>query len=103
MCLPLPEEAEATERKAMVVHVTNTPRTPKEATDYHQLWAGFINGITIPEMFTRIFQVISQNTDTGYYYRMAMGYTEHHRIITANQGHLQCGTVLSILINLAVL
>ena len=34
---------------------------------------------------------------------MAMGYTEHRCIITANQGHLQCGAVLSILINLAVL
>ena len=87
----------------MVVRVANAPRTPEEATDYHQLWAGFINGITIPEMFTCIFQVISRNTDTGYYYRMAMGYTEHRRIIAANQGHLQRGTVLSILINLVVL
>ena len=34
---------------------------------------------------------------------MAMGYAEHRRIITANQGHLQRGAVLSILINLAVL
>ena len=87
----------------MVIRVTNTPRTPEEATDYHQLWAGFVNRITIPEMFTRIFQVISRNANTGYYYRMAMGYAEHRRIITANQGHLQRGTVLSILINLVVL
>ena len=34
---------------------------------------------------------------------MAMGYAEHRRIIVANQGHLQHGTVLAILINLAVL
>ena len=34
---------------------------------------------------------------------MAMGYAEHRHIIAANQGHLQHGTVLSILINLAVL
>ena len=87
----------------MVVHIANAPRTPEEATDYHQLWAGFVNGITIPETFTCIFQVIGQNADTGYYYRMAMGYAEHRRIIMANQGHLQRGTVLSILINLAVL
>ena len=87
----------------MVVRVANAPRTPEEATDYHQLWARFINGITIPETFTRIFQVIGRNTDTGYYYCMAMGYAEHRHIITANQGHLQCGAVLSILINLVVL
>ena len=87
----------------MVVHVANAPRTPEEATDYHQLWAGFVNGITIPETFTHIFQVVGRNTDTGYYYCMAMGYAEHRRIIAANQGHLQRSAVLSILVNLAVL
>ena len=102
-CLPLPLEAEATNMKTMVVHIANAPKKPKDVADYHQLWAGLVNGITIPEMFTCIFDVLGQTADIQYYYRMAMGYAEHCRIIAANQGHLQCSTVLAILINLVVL
>ena len=102
-CLPLPSEAEATDMKTMVIHVTNAPKKPEDAADYHQLWAGLVNGITIPEMFTRIFDVLSQTADIQYYYRMAMGYAEHCHIIAANQGHLQHSAVLAILVNFVVL
>ena len=102
-CLPLPSEAVATDMKTMVIHVANAPKKPEDAADYHQLWADLINGITIPETFTRIFDVLGKTADIQYYYRMAMGYAEHHRIIAANQGHLQRGTVLAILVNFAVL
>ena len=102
-CLPLPSEAVATDMKTMVVRVTNAPEKPEDAADYHQLWAGLVNGITIPETFTRIFDVLGRTADIQYYYRMAMGYAEHRRIIMANQGHLQCSAVLAILINFAVL
>ena len=102
-CLPLPSEVEATNMKTMVVRVANAPKKPEDAAAYHQLWAGLINGITIPEMFTRIFDVLGQTADIQYYYRMAMGYAEHHHIIAANQGHLQHSAVLVILVNFAVL
>ena len=102
-CLPLPSEAVATDMKTMVVRVANAPKKPEDAADYHQLWAGLINGITIPETFTRIFDVLGRTADIQYYYRMAMGYTEHRHIIMANQGHLQHSAVLAILINFVVL
>ena len=103
-CLPLPVEAEGTATiKTMTVRITNPPKTPEEAMDYRQLWAGFVNGITIPETFTRIFDIIGCSADTNYFYCMAMGYAEHRRMIAANQGHLQHSAVLAILINLAVL
>ena len=89
--------------KTMVIRIANTPKKPEDMADYHQLWAGLVNGITIPETFTRIFDVLGQTADIQYYYRMAMGYAEHCRIIAANQGHLQHSAVLAILVNLAVL
>ena len=103
VCLPLPSEVEAADMKTMVVHIASTPKKPEDTADYHQLWAGLINGITIPEMFTCIFDVLSRTANIQYYYHMAMGYAEHHCIIVANQGHLQHSTVLVILVNLAVL
>ena len=102
-CLPLPSEAVATDMKTMVVCVANAPKKPEDVADYHQLWAGLVNGITIPETFTRIFDVLSRTADIQYYYRMAMGYAEHCRIIAANQGHLQRSAVLAILVNFVVL
>ena len=102
-CLPLPSEAVATNMKTMVIRVANAPKKPEDAADYHQLWAGLINGITIPETFTHIFNVLGRTANIQYYYRMARGYAEHHRIITANQGHLQHSAVLAILVNFAVL
>ena len=45
--------------KTMVVRVANTPKKPEDTADYHQLWAGLINGIAIPETLTRIFDVLS--------------------------------------------
>ena len=79
-CLPLPSEVEATGMKTMVICIANTPKKPKDVADYHQLWAGLVNGITIPEMFTCIFNVISRTADIQYYYCMAMGYAAllHH-------------------------
>ena len=102
-CLPLPLEAVATDMKTMVVRVANAPKKPEDVADYHQLWAGLVNGITIPETFTRIFDILGRTADIQYYYRMAMGYVEHRRIIAVNQGHLQRSTVLAILVNFAVL
>ena len=58
-CLPLPSEAEATNMKTIVIHVANAPKKPEDTADYHQLWAGLVNGITIPETFTCIFNVLS--------------------------------------------
>ena len=103
MCLPLPIEAEAMAMKTMVIQVTNAPKTPETVADYHQLWASFINGITIPETFFCIFDVIGRTGDTEYYYHMAMGYAGHCCIIAVNQGHLQCSAVLSILVNFVML
>ena len=102
-CLPLPSEAEATNMKTMVVCIANAPKKPEDMTDYHRLWAGLVNGITIPEMLTRIFDILGQTADIQYYYCMAMGYAEHCHILAANQGHLQCSAVLVILVNLMVL
>ena len=103
VCQPLPSEAVATDMKTMVICVANTPKKPEDMADYHQLWAGLVNGITIPETFTRIFDVLGRTADIQNYYRMAMGYVEHCRIIAANQGHLQHSAVLAILVNFVVL
>ena len=84
--------------KTMVVRIANAPKKPEDAADYH-----LVNGITIPETFTHIFDVISRTANIQYYYHMAMGYMEHRCIIVANQGHLQCSAVLVILVNLVVL
>ena len=77
-CLPLPSEVEATNMKTMVVHVANAPKKPEDMADHHQLWAGLINGITIPETFTCIFDILGRTANIQYYYCMAMGYMEHH-------------------------
>ena len=98
-----PSEAVATNMKTMVVCAANAPKKPEDAADYQQLWAGLVNGITIPETFTCIFDILSRTANIQYYYRMAMGYAEHRRIIAANQGHLQRSAVLAILVNFVVL
>jgi hypothetical protein len=69
-CIPLPEGIKYT----AVVPIINPPQYPEEATSYANLWASLTRGITIPETFIRIFQVVGRLIDHSYYHNMALGY-----------------------------
>jgi hypothetical protein len=68
--LPLPKGAKYT----AVVNIANPPEYPEEVTSYAHLWASFAHGITVPEMFVRIFDVLGCQMVHDYYLNMALGY-----------------------------
>ena len=73
--MPLPEEAQYNAAaKTMTVNVANPPSSPEEASNYRHLWAGFVNGITVPETFERIFSILVGRSFLDYFRSMAMGY-----------------------------
>jgi hypothetical protein len=73
-CLPLPKGAKYTAMKTAVVNIANLPEYPEEATSYTHLWAGFARGITIPEMFVCIFDVLGCQMVHNYYLNMVLGH-----------------------------
>jgi hypothetical protein len=60
--------------KTAVIPIINLLQYPEEVTSYANLWAGLARGITIPEAFVRIFQVVGCLIDHIYYHNMALGY-----------------------------
>ena len=74
-CLPIPEEAATYPAPKMaIVAVANPPKYPELATLYSHLWAGFANGITVPETYVRIFSILGCIIAHDYYRNMALGY-----------------------------
>jgi hypothetical protein len=73
-CIPLPEGIKYTAMKTAVILIINLPQYLEEATLYANLWASLIRGITIPETFVCIFQVVGRLIDHSYYHNMALGY-----------------------------
>jgi hypothetical protein len=65
VCIPLPEGIKYTAMKTAIIPIINLPQYPEEATSYANLWAGLAHGITIPEMFVHIFQVVGCLIDHG--------------------------------------
>jgi hypothetical protein len=71
-------------------------------TSYANLWAGLARGITIPETFVQIFQVVGCLIDHSYYHNMALGYIIFQCIAAANAHHLDQDTLHGLLVTLAV-
>jgi hypothetical protein len=86
-CIPLPEGIKYMAMKTAVIPIVDPPQYPEEATSYANLWAGLARGITIPETFVRIFQVVRCLIDHSYYHNMALGYVIFRRIVAANALH----------------
>jgi hypothetical protein len=74
VCIPLPEGIKYTAMKMAVIPIINPLQYPEEATSYANLWAGLAHGITIPETFIHIFQVVGRLIDHSYYHNMALRY-----------------------------
>jgi hypothetical protein len=72
-CLPLPKGAKYTAMKTAIVNITDLPEYPEEVTSYAHLWASFARGITIPEMFVCIFNVLRCQMVHNYYLNMVLG------------------------------
>jgi hypothetical protein len=101
-CIPLPEGIKYTAMKTAIVPIINLPQYPEEATSYTNLWAGLARGITIPETFVRIFQVVGHLIDHSYYHNMALGYVIFQHIAAANAHHLSWDALHSLLVTLAI-
>jgi hypothetical protein len=71
-CLPLPEGAKYTAAKMAVINIADPPEYPEEATSYAHLWASFTCGITVPEMFVRIFDILGCQIAHDYYLNMVL-------------------------------
>jgi hypothetical protein len=83
-CIPLPEGIKYTAMKMAVIPIINLLQYSEEAMSYTNLWAGLTHGITIPETFVRIFQVVGRLIDHSYYHNMALGYVIFRHIAAAN-------------------
>jgi hypothetical protein len=101
-CIPLPGGIKYTAMKTAVVPIVDPPQYPEEATSYANLWAGLARGITIPETFVRIFQVVGCLIDHSYYHNMALGYVIFQCIAVANAHHLSQDALHGFLVTLAV-
>ena len=99
----MPEEAATyLAPKMAVVAIANPPKYPELATLYSHLWAGFANGITVPETFVHMFSVLGRTIAHDYYCNMALGYITLRHIAAANAHHFDQDTLNGFLITLAV-
>jgi hypothetical protein len=87
--------------KTAIVPIINPPQYLEEATSYTNLWAGLTCGITIPETFIHIFQVVGHLIDHSYYHNMALGYVIFWCIVVANAHHLGRDALHGLLATLA--
>ena len=102
-CLPIPEEATTYPAPKMaIIAIANPLKYPELATSYSHLWAGFANGITIPETFICMFSVLGHTIAHDYYCNMALGYITLRCITAANAHHFNWDTLNGFLITLAV-
>jgi hypothetical protein len=101
-CIPLLEGIKYTAMKMAVIPIIDPPQCPEEATSYANLWAGLARGITIPETFVRIFQVVGRLIDHSYYHNMALRYVIFRRIVVVNAHHLSRDALHGFLVTLAV-
>jgi hypothetical protein len=97
-CLPLPKGAKYT----AIVNIANLLEYLEEATLYTHLWAGFARGITVPETFICIFNVLRCQIVHDYYLHMALGYIVYQCVVAATAHHFNWDTLNGLLITLAV-
>jgi hypothetical protein len=88
--------------KTAVVNIADLPEYPEEATSYTHLWAGFPCGITVPETFVHIFDVLGCQMVHDYYLNMALGYIAYRHVVAATAHHFNQDALNSLLITLAV-
>ena len=101
-CLLIPEEATTYPTPKMaIIAITNPPKYLELVTSYSHLWAGFANGVTIPETFSHIFSVLGCTIAHDYYCNMALGYITLQHIAAANTHHFDWDTLNGFLITLA--
>jgi hypothetical protein len=101
-CIRLPEGIKYMAMKTAIIPIINPLQYPEEATSYANLWAGLARGITIPETFIRIFQVVGCLIDHSYYHNMALGYNIFQHIVAANAHHLSQDALHGLLVTLAI-
>jgi hypothetical protein len=101
-CLPLPEGAKYTAVKTAIVNIANLLEYLEEATSYTHLWAGFTRGITIPETFICIFDILRCQIVHDYYLNMVLGYIIYQHVAAATTQHFNCDALNGLLITLAV-
>src|SRR5271169_83997 len=93
----------------MVIHVSNEFITPaaatkaEEANSYLKLWAAFTNGISVPEVFTRLHTAYGYATPTTEAREAVLGYGLTRRIIVANAKGMKKDSVKAFLILLTTL
>jgi hypothetical protein len=85
-----------------VVNIADLPEYLEEATSYTHLWASFACGITVPEMFVCIFNVLGCQMVHNYYLNMALGYIVYRCVVAATAHHFNQDTLNGFLITLAV-
>jgi hypothetical protein len=73
--------------KTAVVNIADLPEYPEEATSYPHLWASFTRGITVPETFVRIFDVLGCQMVHDYYLNMVLGYIVYRRVAVMTTHH----------------
>jgi hypothetical protein len=88
--------------KTAVIPIINPLQYPEEVTSYANLWASLAHGITIPETFIHIFQVVRHLIDHSYYHNMALGYVVFRCIAAVNTHHLDRDTLHGLLVTLAI-
>jgi hypothetical protein len=101
-CLPLPKGAKYTAAKTAVVNIADPPEYPEEVTSYAHLWAGFAHGITVPETFVHIFDVLGHQMVHDFYLNMALGYIVYQRVAAATAHHFNQDALNGLLITLAI-
>jgi hypothetical protein len=85
-----------------VINIADPPEYPEEVTSYAHLWAGFAHGITVPETFVHIFNVLGRQMVHNYYLNMALGYIVYRCMAAATAHHFNQDTLNGLLITLAI-
>jgi hypothetical protein len=101
--IPLP--IEASPGKGNTVEVCGPAKPPKaeEANSYLELWAAFANGVSVPEVFTRLHTAYGYATPTTEAREAVLGYGLTRRIIVANAKGMKKDSVNAFLVLLATL
>jgi hypothetical protein len=101
-CLPLPKGAKYMAVKTAVVNIADPLEYLEEVTSHAHLWAGFAHGITVPETFIHIFDILGCQIVHDYYLKMALGYIIYRCVAAATTHHFNRDTLNGLLITLVI-
>jgi hypothetical protein len=100
-CLPVPLiMTGAPIGMTQTYRVPHPAPSPESASSYLELWAGFIMGRSIPDVFPRLFEAYGTKTDAQYVRSAMVGYGLSRRITVACPD-LSRNTITAFLIVLA--